>query len=200
VLDVERDESSAEGEETLALATPWLWNRRVRGLVIVIAWLTAAVLAGVAPYRAVFTIQLGGPGISPAVPRTIGGIDGWGNVPDRLVVGVRYGARFGIALWGCAALLLVLVIVFAMSMRQHATPKLARLTDALGIGIPCVLGGVCVSLVLYANGYIDRFNRFSALPGGGVAIPTHLGGCVWLTLAALGFATVASVVHFYSRP
>ncbi len=152
---------------------------------IVGGWLSAAALAGAAPFQEVFTVSVSGD-----ATRSVGGLDGWGRSPDDTF---RSGANFGIALWACTAGLIFLALAYWRWVRRNPRSGLDRLTAAVAIAVPSVLAGVTGSIVLYVQGYSASFDADALLQG---AAPIHLqwGDCVWLSLLALACSVAASFV------
>ena len=154
---------------------------------IAAGWLVAAALAALAPWWSVFTVVLPG---SPH--RSVDGVDGWGRFPVELSSTLRHGPRFGIALWVCAAGLVLLAIGYLLVRRGRPVPARDVATVAGAIAVPCLLAGVVGSLLLYGQAYRDEFGRIPAVRGATVHV--EWGGCVWLSVAALVCAVAASVV------
>jgi hypothetical protein len=170
--------------ERLGSAGPLTGRRRLGIVLIVTGWFSAAALAALAPFQAVFTIVIAG---SPT--RTIAGVDGWGRSPEPFLNAVTHGPRFGVALWVVAAGLVVLAAVYGGAMRRRPSSGLDPRTAASAIAIPCFLGGVFASLLLYAQ---SSAAQVVALSRGGQQFGTAWGWCMWFSLASLTLSIAAT--------
>jgi hypothetical protein len=187
-------EPSVTSDESLDLGPRWSLARRAGDLALS-GWVAAAVLTAIAPYRAVFRLQ--DPRRSGRYARMITGVDGWGRSASALD-GHWSGERFGILLWACAASLPA-VSTYAVVTRS-GSPRYAsrRVLDLAAVGATALLAGVVASLVIDAKG----FQSWIQAPASKAHLPpvaAPIGGCIWLSLAALGCAGAATIAHLLRR-
>jgi hypothetical protein len=161
------------------------------------SWATAAVLAAVAPFNTIYEAHRGGLSAS---------MDGWGR-STGLTAGPRFGEhgiRYGIVLVLCAGVLALLALLAATRIGRP------RWMLVLGDGVTTVLAacaaglllGVSLATALDVDAMASTFraanravlaNAATSGTGAQPAIHLHVGGCVWLSLAAAGCAIAALV-------
>jgi hypothetical protein len=164
-----------------------LWPMSDRGrtwaVAEVVLWGIAAVLAVVAPFLQLFVVA-----VPTARVESFDGVDGWGHFGAGL--GPRgHGPLFGIALSACALGLAWLAVQRGRALRR-ADPGLDPVTAGMAVGVPCLLAGVTVSMILLVQSYADQF---AAIPvGGGGHVRVQWGWGLWLSLASLVLAVAAT--------
>ena len=164
-----------------------------RLLIVLPGWIVAAVLTELAPFQPLVTVIAVGRGAP------ITALDGWGRTPPDLVTITPQGANFGIALSGCAACLIVLVLAVTIAnLAPTAHRGVAVLSHGMAIAAPCLLVGVTGSLLLYINAYLDELRRigFARPP----TPPDSRGPCLWLALAAIVAAAMSTTLYFATSP
>jgi hypothetical protein len=144
-----------------------------------LGWAAAGVLVAIAPSQAMWRTVVPHRG-------SFDGPDAWGRSSDAAA---DY-PRFGVALWACAAALLVLAAVSSGSLRRRQAVHLGW--AAAAIGVPSVLGGVLGTLVLYLQSLNDRFRGTPAQGAGRLRM--EWGWCMWLSLAALLLSSAGTLL------
>lgn len=194
------------------------WRTQLAHAAALVGWTAAAVLAVIAPFRAVYRFSQARQYVD-YLPGT-GGVDGWGR--SSLSDPSRPGVNFGIALVGCAAVFTGLAIRAGVVLftRRRSTPgrSAQRGAAVAATGAPCLLAGVLTGLGLYVHSVTTPytgdlgFTSYEPLPShaassysstltisGGHSQFTA-GGCLWLTLAAFACAALAALAQLRPRP
>jgi hypothetical protein len=157
-------------------------------VLMISGWVAASALLFAAPFQPVFRLVF-----SRGDERSVDGIDGWGRSPDP--ISWADGPRFGIALWACAIGLAMLAAWCAAALRR-ADQGVSLSRVAAAVGVPCLLGGVCGSLVLYVQSYAEQFRALR--PQGGGHFRIEWEWCMWLSMTALVLAVAATLMFFRS--
>jgi hypothetical protein len=140
-------EHGVVADESLDIGARRSWAGQRADLALA-GWVAAAVLAAIAPYRAVFAVQ--DPRTSGRNERMITGVDGWGHTP--IFLASHSGARFGSLLWACAAAMVALSVYAVIARRGGRRDSSRRILDLAAVAATAMLAGVVASLVVYATG------------------------------------------------
>jgi hypothetical protein len=179
-----------------------------------IGWLAAGVLAVLASFRLAYYASF----VNPGQPTVRISVDGWGReqYPDNAPTFGEHGTRLGIVFSAALGLIAVLVVLAIWRVwRGSARGWPDRTMAALAVVVPSILATVTATQWLMIDGVRSSYraiNRQNAISESAVngsngspspiapsTIHIHVGPSVWLALAAVVFATIASATYLLSR-
>ncbi|MGH8860333.1 MAG: hypothetical protein ACRDVG_03705 [Jatrophihabitantaceae bacterium] len=154
--------------------------RRPAGLSTTLAaggWLLAATLSVLAAVSNIYTYTFTG----AAVP-TKGGYDADGNPLDTYLAGSQ-GPRYSLAMW-ILAVLFALLALATVKARAGTRP---RYLLPVGLAVVALHIGVLAGLGLYIESQFVTYRSLGAVinDGSNGGVDMGIGGCLWLSLAAL---------------